>query len=235
MSSSGVSRGGGSSGLKPLPEKTDADGTSMDDDDSIEILEVVGLEDDPGVPPGESTRGTAGDASELAIEIPEDGGAGAAGNGSDGDKLREMLLRSRADFDNYRKRMAKEMQRAHGNATADLLGTMLPVLDNLERALGTGRSNHDALRQGVEMIHQQLTAAMNQAGLSEVNPLGEKFDPHVHEAMTMVDGAESEAGTILEVMQKGYMVNDRLLRPALVKVASGKKPGSVEPGGRAAG
>jgi molecular chaperone GrpE len=207
----------------------------MGDDDSIEILEVVGMEDDPGVPSGESARDTPGDASEPAIEILEEDGAGATGSGSEGDRLRELLLHSRADFDNYRKRMAREMQRARGNATADLLGTMLPVLDNLERALGTGKANHDALRQGVEMIHQQLTAAMNQAGLSEVNPLGEKFDPHVHEAMTMVDGAGSEAGTILEVMQKGYMVNDRLLRPAMVKVASGKKPGSVEPGGRAAG
>lgn len=144
-------------------------------------------------------------------------------------ELRDSLVRRHAEFDNYRKRVERERQDFAVHAASELIKELLPVMDNLERALGApGDGAEGRLRQGVEITYRQLHEVFKRAGLREVPALEDRFDPHRHEAVDRVDTTEREEGTVVEVLQKGYFLKDRLLRPALVKVA--KRPdGETEP------
>jgi molecular chaperone GrpE len=134
------------------------------------------------------------------------------------DALKDQVLRRRADFENYRKRVERDRQHSAREAIADALKTLVPTLDNLDRARdhsGDGQS----LQEGVELIHRDLLAALEGLGLKVQDPMGERYDPEIHEALSLEDVPGAEEGTIVEVLRKGYWLNDRLLRPALVKVA----------------
>ncbi|MGV8040956.1 MAG: nucleotide exchange factor GrpE [Thermoanaerobaculaceae bacterium] len=135
------------------------------------------------------------------------------------DRVKELYLRKLADFDNYRKRQEREMAEYRRLANANLIRDLLQVVDNLERAVAVPGSGEGSLRVGVELVLKQLKDTLSRHGVIEVNPEGEPFDPTVHEAIQRVDRDDVDDNTVIQVMQKGYLLGERLLRPALVVVA----------------
>jgi molecular chaperone GrpE len=133
----------------------------------------------------------------------------------------DAWLRAKAECDNIRKRAQADIANAHKYALDSFASELLPVRDSLEAALATENSTLEALRQGVELTLKQLDSALEKAAIREINPLGEKFDPHKHQAMTTVE-SEKPANTVVHVLQKGYQLHDRILRPALVTVSKAK-------------
>jgi molecular chaperone GrpE len=136
--------------------------------------------------------------------------------------LLDRLARMQADFENSRKRAAREQQDFREYALADAIKALLPTLDSFERALQSGGEKSD-LRSGVELIHKQLQDTLTKLGLRPIPAKGELFDPRLHEAIEMVETADVPDHQILEELQRGYKLKDRLLRPAMVKVASNPK------------
>ena len=134
--------------------------------------------------------------------------------------VRDLARRKHAEFDNYRKRIERERSEFVNHAAAELVNDILPVLDNLERALeAPDAGTDDRFREGIEIVRRQFRDILRRAGLNEVEALGMDFDPHVHEAVGRVETTDHREGEILEVYQKGYFFKDRMLRPALVNVA----------------
>lgn len=136
---------------------------------------------------------------------------------------RDAWLRAKADSDNIRKRAQNDLANAHKFALENFSAELIPVRDSLEAALATQNATPDALRSGVELTLKQLTTAFEKFSIREINPLGEKFDPHKHQSISMVE-SEAEPNTVIGVLQKGYSLNDRILRPALVSIAKLKTP-----------
>jgi molecular chaperone GrpE len=134
------------------------------------------------------------------------------------DSLLDRLQRAQAEFDNARKRGIKEQQEFRDYAVADAIKSLLPVLDSLERAVQV-KSDATELRAGVELIYKQLQAALAKLSVNPIVSKGEPFDPHYHEAVEMVETTEAPDHQVLEELQRGYKFKDRLLRPAMVKVA----------------
>jgi molecular chaperone GrpE len=132
--------------------------------------------------------------------------------------LRDRSMRTLADFDNFRKRSERERQEARRFAVAEPLRDLLGVVDNLERALSAGGSAED-LKTGVGMILRQMQEALRRHGVKEVSAAGAPFDPAVHEAVSREERPDVAAPTVTEELQRGYFLHDRLLRPAMVKVA----------------
>ncbi|HAM70558.1 MAG TPA: nucleotide exchange factor GrpE, partial [Verrucomicrobiales bacterium] len=133
------------------------------------------------------------------------------------------LLRTTADFDNFKKRAARERQEALKYATEGLLEKIIPVLDNLEMAMAAAQSGPaagaDSIRAGVQMIQQQLKGVLADAGLSEIQAQGQPFDPNIHEAVSQQESADLPEGHVVQQLRKGYRLRDRLLRPATVIVS----------------
>jgi molecular chaperone GrpE len=141
------------------------------------------------------------------------------------DDLKDALLRRRAEFDNYRRRVERDRGSAATEAEAGILRQLLSTVDNLERALAAGGAD-SGLREGVLLTLRELQGLLDSLGVTALAPLGERFDPALHQAMLHEPAAGFEAGTVAEVYRKGYTYKDRLLRPALVKVASAGSPGA---------
>ncbi|MGN6648619.1 nucleotide exchange factor GrpE [Trinickia sp.] len=136
-------------------------------------------------------------------------------------ELNESFLRAKAETENVRRRAAEDVTKARKFAIEGFAEHLLPVLDSLEAALADTSGDATKLREGVELTLRQLTSAMEKGRVTVLNPVGEKFDPHRHQAISMVP-AEQEANTVVSVLQKGYVIADRVLRPALVTVAAPK-------------
>jgi len=130
----------------------------------------------------------------------------------------DAWLRAKADTENLRRRTQEDIAKAHKYAAEKFALEMLPVKDSLEAALAAENHTVDNLRSGVELTLKQLSAAFEKSGLAEINPVGEKFDPHKHQAISALE-AEGEANRVLTVLQKGYALNERVIRPALVMVS----------------
>jgi molecular chaperone GrpE len=137
--------------------------------------------------------------------------------------LIDRLARLQAEFENVRKRTAREQQDFREYAVADAAKTLLPIVDSFERALQTSAGDKSEFRGGVELIYKQFQDALAKLGLRAIPAKGEVFDPHLHEAIEMVDTRDAEDHQILEELQRGYKLKDRLLRPAMVKVARNPK------------
>jgi molecular chaperone GrpE len=135
------------------------------------------------------------------------------------DELKEQLLRRRAEFENFRKRMERERENARTDAIATVLKALGPVLDNLDRALGAEGSDA-SLREGIELTRRELLAILESQGVKLEDPQGQPFDPERHQALAHEPVPGVPEGTVVEVYRKGYSYGDRLLRPALVKVAA---------------
>jgi molecular chaperone GrpE len=131
----------------------------------------------------------------------------------------DRLLRLAADFDNYKKRVAREREEYVALANARLLTELLPVIDDLERALSAAEEHEEAqLEEGVRLVHRSLAALLERQGIELIETDG-KFDPHVHEALLSQPSEEAESGAVINVVQKGYKLGDRVVRPARVIVA----------------
>ena len=133
----------------------------------------------------------------------------------------DAWLRAKAEGENIRRRAQEDISKAHKFAVEKFAGELLAVKDSLEAALAVPEQTVDSFKSGVELTLKQLVSAFEKNALVEVNPVGEKFDPHKHQAIGMVD-SEQEANTVVTVLQKGYLIAERTLRPALVMVAKGK-------------
>jgi molecular chaperone GrpE len=137
------------------------------------------------------------------------------------DEYLDLAKRTQADFENFRKRIAKDMQAAGARARIGLIREILPVVDNLERALGVApASDGDAFVEGVRLVYRELEGALARAGVEVIEPKGDAFDPNVHEALSMRPQEGAESGTVLDVVEKGYRTADTVVRPARVVVAS---------------
>jgi molecular chaperone GrpE len=135
---------------------------------------------------------------------------------------REAWLRALADAENARKRAQGEIAQARKYAAERMVEDLVPVMDSLEAALSAGAADSEALRAGVELTRKQLQSAFERAGVAEVSPEpGQRFDPHRHQAMATAE-SDQEPNTVLNVLQKGYVLHDRIVRPALVTVARAK-------------
>jgi molecular chaperone GrpE len=138
------------------------------------------------------------------------------------DSLLDRLARAQAEFENARRRASKEQQEFRDYAVADAIKSLLPAMDSLERALQV-QSDGAELRNGVELIYKQLLAALAKMSVNPIVAKGETFDPRYHEAIEMVETSDAPDHQVIEELQRGYKFKDRLLRPAMVRVA--KNPG----------
>ena len=136
------------------------------------------------------------------------------------DALQDRLLRTAAEFDNYRKRMDRERGELAAFAAADVLMELLPIIDNFERALqAPAPPEAEAFRKGAELIHKQMFDLLRKRGVRPIEALGADFDPNFHQAVIHEESPEHREGEVIQELQRGYLLGDRLLRPAMVKVA----------------
>jgi molecular chaperone GrpE len=140
--------------------------------------------------------------------------------------LRDRVLRTMADYENFRKRAEREKQDFFRYALSGTMKDLLPVLDNFERALEHSQEDDD-FHKGVSLIYKQLSESLQKAGLRAITDSNVRFDPNIHEAVVREENSSVPSHTVVDVLQKGYFLNDRLLRPALVKVAVGGPEGDV--------
>ena len=135
------------------------------------------------------------------------------------DGLHDRLLRQAAEFDNYRKRIDRERKDLSEFAAADVLQDVLPIIDDFERALSVDAPGSEPYRQGLEIIHRGLMELLRKRGVTPIDAVGADFDPHVHQAVSYEDAPERRDGEVIAEFRRGYRLGDRLLRPAMVKVA----------------
>ena len=135
------------------------------------------------------------------------------------DSLQDRLLRTAAEFDNYRKRVERERRDLADYIKGDILAELLPIVDNFERALQAPAGGDDAFKKGVELIHKQMLDLLRKRGVTPIDALGADFDPNVHQAVIHEPSDEHREGEVMQELQRGYKLGDRLLRPAMVKVA----------------
>ena len=164
----------------------------------------------PSLDPAQQAEGVAGDTPEA----------------SEGERLRQerdeyydRLLRTTADFDNYRKRIDRERRELSEHAATALLTDLLPLVDDLERALAADAQDGEAYRRGVEIIHRQLVDLLNKRGVAHIEALGADFDPNLHQAVAHELSEAHRDGEVIEELRRGYTLRDRLLRASMVKVA----------------
>lgn len=203
--------------------------------DDIEILEVVGVDED-GTPidaeeTGEDVEVVFDDAGTDVQETSPSAGDALRPSAEDG-ALRERLLRLQADFENFKKRIDRDRHDYLRHATGDLVGRILPVLDNFERAVASSRAEGgvDPLLEGVTLIQRQLLEELRKEGLRPMEAVGSAFDPELHEAVATEAGSPAPPNTVTAVLQRGYFFHDRVLRPALVRVSVDRGDGG--PAGR---
>lgn len=181
------------------------------------------------VPPTPPPAGETSEAREESATAPVAGGAEQVELDLEGllkerDDYLELAKRTKADFENFRKRMTSEVQAAAARGKGELIRDVVPVLDDLERAIQAAGldpegDSEDALAHGVLLVFRSLRDTLGRNGVEAVDPRGEKFDPHEHEALSTAKADGAEAGTVVEVVQKGYRLGEQLLRPARVVVA----------------
>jgi molecular chaperone GrpE len=144
----------------------------------------------------------------------------------------DLYLRAKAEAENIRRRAQEDIAKAHRFAMESFAADLVPVMDSLEKALETENVTVESLRQGIELTLRQLRSAFEKARLTEINPKGEKFDPHRHQAISTVPAAEGcPPNHVVAVLQKGWMIAERVLRPALVTVAQGDGSSPARGGG----
>lgn len=180
------------------------------------------------------------DVKNSELEQPADGKAVEADSAkenaemaklmADLEELRQSMLRSQADFANYRKRIEKERFEDSKRATARVIEGLIPVIDGFEHALAAHRDaeEYENYRKGFELIYKQLLDNITKLGAERIDPTGQPFDPHLHQAMDRTETTEEKDGTILQVFQPGYVFHGRVLRPAMVRVAVHPNPASKE-------
>jgi molecular chaperone GrpE len=197
---------------------------------------------DEGARPAGPGAGPAGPVSDAGLSLAGESSASSppAGDASDSeaqaveadfeklledanqekDEYLELARRTKADFENFRKRVASDVQAAAARGKAEVAREVIDAVDNLERALEAEAEDGDGLRAGVEMVLKGLRETLDRNGIDVVDPKGEKFDPNQHEALSTIPVEGTEGGTVVEVMQKGYRMGEQLVRPARVVVSA---------------
>jgi len=188
--------------------------------DEIEI-EFVDVDESLSEPEPEPEWATASESPcEAGLEVSDESAAAKIDSlQAELAHVRDVYLRKLAEFDNFRKRVERERDDLRQSALEDFVRELLPIVDNIDRALQHAGDDSGAFHQGVEMIAKQLHDTLERKGIKEIDPLGQPFDPEVHEAVQRVEGRDEPPGTVVFVMLKGYTRGDRLIRPALVGVA----------------
>ena len=181
-----------------------------------ETLHTNPVETVAAVPPGEVEQ-----LPEGPVETLESLREALSAKSQELERFQERLLRLQAEFDNYRKRMAREKAEFLKFAHEGLVLEFLPILDNLERALSAARAEDGStpLIEGIEMIARLFRSALEKAGVKPMEAVGKPFDPTYHQAVAQVESSEEEANVVVEEIQKGYLIEGRVLRPAMVKVS----------------
>jgi molecular chaperone GrpE len=195
-----------------MPEDKDFSMEPLQPDDDIEI-EFLDQEVEDDQIEAESEPEALELATEPAVEQE------AESLKAELDHVRDIYLRKLAEFDNFRKRVEREREENRLAGVEEMVRELLPVLDNFERALQHAEDDSGAFQQGVEMIAKQFWDTLERRGVKEVNPVGQTFDPELHEAVQRVEDSQHSPGTVAWVMLKGYTMGDRLVRPAMVGVA----------------
>ena len=183
--------------------------------------EVVGAPAGEPASKGSDVRASeAEDAPSDAERVEQDLDEFAAAK-RERDEYLELAQRTKADFENYRKRVARDTAEALGRGKAELARELLPAIDNLERALAAGKdaSAHTALVEGVAMVRDELHSRLRAAGVESFDPTGERFDPQLHEALQTRPDDGADSGIVLETLEKGYRLNGQVLRAAKVVVS----------------
>jgi molecular chaperone GrpE len=178
-----------------------------------EVVEETEAGGEPASPTAEGSDGN-GAADQVERDLDELGEAKR-----ERDEYLELAQRTRADFENYRKRVTKETSEALARGKAELARELLPVIDNLERALESAPQAADALAKGVALVLDELRAKLRSAGVEAFDPAGEKFDPQLHEALSAQPAEGAEPGVVVETLEKGYRLDGQVLRPAKVVVS----------------
>jgi molecular chaperone GrpE len=178
----------------------------------------------------EKTNRTNRDSGDESNQVPDEASLAAdnavaeaevARLSADLQELRQTLMRRQADFENYRKRIEKERAEDQKRATARLIEGLIPVVDGFEHALAAHReAEYETYRRGFELIYKQLVDHLKGLGVERIDPKGQRFDPHMHQAMERVETTDHEDGTVVQVFQPGYVYHGRVLRPAMVGVAT---------------
>jgi len=172
---------------------------------SAEASEVERMDDEGGT--AQTTDATPGLADEI-VELRKER-----------DGLHDRLLRQAAEFDNYRKRVDRERRDLTQMAAIDFVQELLPVIDDFERALQADAPGAESYRQGLEIIHRALLDMLRRRGVTPVDAVGTQFDPQVHQAVAYEDAPDRRDGEVIEQFTRGYRLGDKLVRPAMVKVA----------------
>ncbi|WP_246021683.1 nucleotide exchange factor GrpE [Paenibacillus zeisoli] len=180
------------------------DNVNVSNDDNLEAEEVNSTDAGEGAASAQSA--VSAELEQLRNEVQEH---------------QQRFLRSQADFDNFRRRTQKEKEELGKYASAKLITELLPVVDNLDRALAAVKENAEAesFSKGVDMIFRQLEGILSAEGLTPMNSVGQPFNPEYHQAIMQVESDEYEEGIVVEEVQKGYLLKDKVLRPAMVKVS----------------
>ena len=174
--------------------------------------------------PQDGTVATPEAGTEVAELQQQQAGTEVAELQQQRDDYYDRLLRKIAEFDNYRKRTERERQAFAEATTAEVMEELLPLVDDLDRALQAEANSEtaEAYRRGVELIHRQLLEILRKRGVTAIEALGTDFDPHVHQAIAYEPAPGKRDGEVIEEFGRGYMLNDRMIRPAVVKVAKGE-------------
>jgi molecular chaperone GrpE len=184
-----------------------------------EVPEEPTAQPDPAEPAGEQDPATEKEYDAAKEEAVEEAASPEPDPAAEAAKYLDLAQRTQAELENFRKRAAREAAMAGERAKANLVRELLPVVDNLERALATANPEEDHLAEGVRLVHVELVNTLERNGIKAFDPAGEPFDPMVHEAISMREG-ENGSGLVLDVVEKGYKLGDNVIRPARVVVSS---------------
>ncbi|NLD49349.1 MAG: nucleotide exchange factor GrpE [Clostridiaceae bacterium] len=185
--------------------------------ESDELLENVNEEN---LEMNEEDADTEGDSSSLSKEELKDLQLKLDEKSIKCEEYFTMLQRTTAEFDNYKKRTAKEKDSLYSDAVSDVVAAFLPVLDNIERAIQASESESGQLKEGVELIYRQFKEIMSKLGVEDIEAVGNSFDPKLHNAVMHIDDDSFSENVIVEEFQKGYILKDRVIRHSMVKVAN---------------
>jgi molecular chaperone GrpE len=174
---------------------------------------------DTAEPAGEQDPAVEKEYDDAKEEAAEEAASDAPDPAAEAARYLDLAQRTQAEFENFRKRAAREGAMAGERAKANLIRELLPVVDNLERALATANPEEDHLAEGVRLVHVELVNTLARNGIQAFDPAGEPFDPTVHEAISMREG-ENGSGLVLDVVEKGYRLGDNVIRPARVVVSA---------------
>jgi molecular chaperone GrpE len=197
--------------------------TPFDDEKEREVAddETVTSREESGEPSGDLDEGNEAEIEEAtersdAVDHDDDPAAQVQ---RERDEYLDLAKRAQADFENYRKRAAREAVAASQRAKSGLVRELLPVVDNLERALASAQEGETHLAEGVRLVHSELIAVLERNGVEQFDPKGESFDPSFHEALSTRSEEGAGSGMVLDVIEKGYRSNGTVLRPARVVVS----------------